>query len=148
MATSKLEIPYISASRWDRTEIPTAKYTFSRSIKAMGIIETLSEQTRCDKLNMVASKHETPISQLPCEIAANISMAKPTFLRSRKRTGLVQILSDKTGFSKSNMAASKLEILRLNVHCKGHTCTHFNTTQVNNCSHVLQCSLHEFSTSH
>ena len=68
MAANQTGNTYISASRWDRNEIPTAKPTFSRSSNSMGLVQTLSDQTGCGKSNMAATKPEIPISQLPGEI--------------------------------------------------------------------------------
>ena len=71
---------HISASRWDRNEIPTAKSAFSRSSNRMGIVRILSDQNRkwdvqygglqtgSKKSKMAVSKPEISISQLPDEI--------------------------------------------------------------------------------
>src|SRR5664279_746688 len=55
---------YISASRQDRSEIPTANPTCSRSSNSMGLVGILCDQTGSGKSNMAASKPDILISQL------------------------------------------------------------------------------------
>jgi len=61
---------YISASRADITEIPTATPKLLRRSNQMRLGQILSDQIGCGESIVAASKPQTPVSQLPGEIEA------------------------------------------------------------------------------
>ena len=103
---------YISASRLDSNEIPTAVPMFPGSRNSMAhIVRMLRGVSGSpNKFKMAAAKPEVLISQLR-DYSKAVQTANHPFSGSRNSAALLRILPDVTGSRILKMAATKPEVL-------------------------------------